>query len=194
MAGATARIEFDVQFPYRLLMQWFGAASTIAAAVAFVLTGGCGKDSYDLDGGDLVVVGDRFVAQRGCPSCHQPTDREGTLAGQSMPRPASMAYGANLTPDLTTGIGGWADIEIVRAMRYGIDDEGQPLCPPMPHFDGSDPAQVFMTDLEASAIVAYLRSLSPVSAQVPSSMCPPLKPAPPIDMAAPGQADLATHD
>jgi hypothetical protein len=175
-------------------MKRMGAASALAAVMALAPASGCGKDRYDLDGGDLVVVGERFVAQRGCPLCHQPNEGGGTLSGQSSPRPSTMAYGANLTPDPATGLGGWADIEIVRAMRYGIDNEGQPLCPPMPHFDGSDPAQAFMTDLESSAIVAYLRSLPPTSTRVPSSTCPPLKPAAPLDLAAPGQADLSTHD
>jgi hypothetical protein len=106
-----------------------------------------------------------------------------------------MAYGANLTADHATGIGDWADIEIVRAMRFGLDPEGQPLCPPMPHDDGTDPSQPFMTDLESSAIVAYLRSLAPVARAdggIPASTCPPLKPPPPIDMALP--VDGGAHD
>jgi hypothetical protein len=55
----------------------------------------------------------------------------------------------------------------------------------MPHF-GVDPSQPFMTDLEAGAIVAYLRSLLPVTRTdggIPASKCPPLKPPPPVDMA-----------
>ncbi|HZS41366.1 MAG TPA: lamin tail domain-containing protein, partial [Polyangia bacterium] len=105
------------------------------------------------------------------------------------------AYPANLTPDGETGIGDWSDDEIVRALRAGVDDQGAPLCPPMPRFAS-------MTDSEASAIVAYLRSLVPVANAVPPSSCPPLKGddseadgsdgGAAIDLASP--ADLAAPD
>jgi hypothetical protein len=66
----------------------------------------------------------------------------------------------------------------------------------MPHFDGTDPNQPAMTDVEATAIVAYLRVLAPVTHAVPESMCPPLKPPPAADMAVPPPPpdDLADHD
>jgi hypothetical protein len=155
-------------------------------ASALLLAACSDKDSYDLDGGDIVTVGSLFVEQRGCPDCHQSSDpKDGKLSGQTVPRPNTMAYPANLTPDHTTGIGDWADIEIVRAMRYGIDNENEPLCPPMPHFDGNRPDLPLMTDLEARAIVAYLRSLPPVTRPIPESRCPPLKPPPMPDLSAP---------
>jgi hypothetical protein len=173
----------------RSLLSSLGPRWMAAAAVA---AGACGQSSYDLDGGDLVTVGKRFVDQRGCAACHQsPSGADGVLSGQSMPRPGTMAYGSNLTPDPMTGIGSWADIEIVRAMRYGIDDQELPLCPTMTHYDGTDPSQPFMTDLEAGAIVAYLRSLPAVARpDIPPSYCPPLK-TPPGDMAMPATDDAA---
>jgi hypothetical protein len=162
------------------------------AVAAFAVVGCGGESSYDLDGGDRVTVGKRFVDQRGCATCHQsPNAADGVLSGQSTPLPGTMAWGSNLTPDHATGIGDWADIEIVRAMRYGFDNMDQPLCPSMTRYDGTDPAQPFMTDLEAGAVVAYLRSLPPVARAIPASMCPPLKPPPPIDMAMP-VVDMAT--
>jgi hypothetical protein len=138
------------------------------------------------------AIGQEFVAKRGCPTCHQSSKAsDGTLSGQSTPMPGTSAYPANLTPDTATGLGGWADIEIVRAMRYGVDNQQAPLCPPMPHFDGTDPSQPFMTDVEANAIIAYLRSLPAVARTLPASQCPPLKPQPPVDMAIPATSDLA---
>ena len=61
--------------------------------------------------------------------------------------------------------GNWADIEVIRAIRFGVDNEQSPLCPTMPKFGD-------MTDLEANAIVAYLRSLPPVSHKVPGPFGP----------------------
>jgi hypothetical protein len=54
----------------------------------------------------------------------------------------------------------------------------------MPRFDGSDPAQPAMTDVEANAIVAYLRALPAVKRAIPESQCPPIKP-PVGDLAMP---------
>jgi hypothetical protein len=133
-----------------------------------------------LDLGTQAQIGLEFVQQRGCAMCHQSSrDSDGILAGQTTPMPGtSHVFGSNLTSDITTGIGGWADIEIVRAMRSGVDNTQAPLCPPMPHYDGSDAKQAAMTDVEAAAIVAYLRALPPVSRAIPPSLCPPLKPQP----------------
>jgi hypothetical protein len=138
----------------------------------------CGKANYDLDGGDLVTVGQRFVQQRQCMKCH--TDN---LAGSDVPEENSMAYAANLTPDHATGIGDWADEAIARAVRYGVDDKGEKLCPPMPHHDGTQMGVPAMTDLEMKAIIAYLRSIPAVSHSVMPSTCPPIKPAPLADLA-----------
>jgi hypothetical protein len=105
--------------------------------------------------------GAELVHSLGCPTCHDPGD--GTLAGQTAPRPGTMAYPANLTPDHDTGIGDWSDDQIVRAVRTGIDDGGRMLCAPMPQFQ--------VTDAEAQDLVAYLRSLAPVHHEIPDSDC-----------------------
>jgi hypothetical protein len=158
----------------------------LAALVAGV--GACEDDALSTDGGvadmtaaDPIARGESYVMARGCPSCHQSKDpADGTLSGTSTPRKGTQAYPANLTPDPDTGIGSWSDDEIIRAMRSGIDDEGAPLCPPMPHFDGTGGDGRPLTDDEATSIVAYLRSLAPVHHEIPESSCPPLK-SPPSD-------------
>lgn len=160
--------------------------------VATAGSAACDDTPYDRDGGALVAEGWAYLQQRGCPTCHE--DGDGTLSGQATPRPGTTAFPHNLTSERTTGLGAWADIEIVRAIRYGFDPDDNPLCPPMPRFDGTDPSRPFMTDYEAGAIVAYLRSLPPVRAARPASYCPPLK-SPPSDMAMPpSNDDLAVPD
>jgi mono/diheme cytochrome c family protein len=163
-----------------------------SALAIFVVLAGCDSDSNSgaSDLGLQEQIGLEFVQKRGCMTCHgDAKSSNGAMAGSSEPVTGTTAYAPNLTPDTATGIGGWADIEIVRAMRYGIDEEQDQLCPTMPHYDGSDPMYPFMTDVEADAIVAYLRSLKPVNNEVPESMCPPIKPRPPVDMAAPPATD-----
>jgi Cytochrome c len=146
--------------------------------LAAVVLGGCSSSQKSVgDAGPEAAIGEEFVAKRGCPMCHQ-SDQGGTMAGSIGPIAGTFAYPANLTPDLTTGIGGWADEQIVRAFRFGVDDGNVELCPTMPRFDS-------IGDVEASAIVAYLRSLPAVMRAIPKSVCPPIKPTPGADMAMP---------
>jgi mono/diheme cytochrome c family protein len=63
---------------------------------------------------------------------------------------------ANLTPDTETGLGQWSDGEIVRAIREGVDRDGEALFPIMPYSHYRS-----MSDEDAQSIVAYLRTLKP---------------------------------
>jgi len=69
----------------------------------------------------------------------------------------------NITPDAQHGLGGWSDGEIVRAIREGVDRNGDALFPMMPyqHFR-------YMSDDDAKAVVAYLRTLKPINKGVPA--------------------------
>ena len=91
-------------------------------------------------------------------------------------------YVPNITPDLETGIGAWTDAQIVTAIREGKRPDGSTIGPPMPF--GQYRA---MSDRDAEAVVAYLRSLPAVKNPVPKSEYGfPLPPAygPPADRVA----------
>jgi mono/diheme cytochrome c family protein len=63
----------------------------------------------------------------------------------------------NITPDIQTGIGGWTDDQILRAIRDGVRADDQLMMPPMPF--GS---YARMSDDDGRAVVAYLRTVPPV--------------------------------
>jgi cytochrome c553 len=65
----------------------------------------------------------------------------------------------NITPDKATGIGDWTDGEIVRAMREGVSRDGSALFPQMPYQTYAKT----LSDEDALAIVAYLRTLKPIN-------------------------------
>jgi mono/diheme cytochrome c family protein len=73
-------------------------------------------------------------------------------------------YASNVTPDPETGIGAWTDGELVRALREGLDREGYMLFPIMEAEWWKD-----LSDEDVLALVAYMRSLTPVRNQVPDS-------------------------
>jgi len=105
-----------------------------------------------------------------CGNCHTPTgpngpqmDRE-MAGGLEFKEQLFTAYASNLTPDPETGIGRWSDEQIIVAIREGKRPDGPIIGPPMPIglYRG-------ISDGDARAIVAYLRSLKPVRNAVPKS-------------------------
>lgn len=117
-----------------------------------------------------VLRGWSSVVRRDCARCHQsPSANDGILGGSAAAVAGTMAFAPNLTPDPDTGLDGWSAAAIAIAMREGIDDEGQALCPTMPRFAD-------MADDEALAIAAYLQMLPAVHHLVSESICLPLKP------------------
>jgi len=113
------------------------------------------------------------VRRRGCADCHQEGDAgAAVLAGRDEPLIGTEVFPPNLTPDRETGLGAWSDEDIARAMRDGFAPGPVFLCRQMPRFDS-------MTDSEAIAVIAYLRSLPAVRHAVKTSVCPPIRPARP---------------
>jgi mono/diheme cytochrome c family protein len=105
-----------------------------------------------------------------CGNCHTPKGpggeiREKHLAGGFVIEEAfGRAVTANITPDRETGIGAWTDAEIIRAIREGKRKDGRTLGPPMPFYLYRQ-----ISDTDARAIVAYLRTVQPVRNEVPPS-------------------------
>lgn len=85
----------------------------------------------------------------------------GFVWDQKIGFPGTLAA-ANLTPDPETGLGKWTDGEILRAMREGVDRNGNALFPIMPYGHLRH-----MSDDDAKSIVAYLRTLQPVRYEKP---------------------------
>ena len=127
-----------------------------------------------------VVRGEYLVELLGCGACHT----EGALIGEPDPR-MSMAgssigiaysnplqnknpgivFAPNLTPDRDTGIGRWTDNEIIDAVRMGSGRHGPRRILVMP-WQG----YAKLTEDDAWAIVAYLRSMEPVENMVPAEV------------------------
>jgi mono/diheme cytochrome c family protein len=139
----------------RLSVPLFVFAVAAASAVACFTGGPPSPASVD--------AGQSLAQSLACASCHG-----ADLAGSDTPigSGAVRAFAANLTPDPETGIGSWSDDDVARAVRTGVDDEDASLCSAMPRFDVLDDGQI-------ASLVAYLRSLPPVSHEVPASTCVP---------------------
>jgi mono/diheme cytochrome c family protein len=79
-------------------------------------------------------------------------------AGWLMPIPElGRVVAPNITQDVETGIGGWTDDEIARAIQEGVNKSGHALFPIMPYMSFRD-----MDDEDLASIVVYLRTVPAV--------------------------------
>jgi mono/diheme cytochrome c family protein len=127
--------------------------------------------AYPASADDAQVARGRYlVTISGCSDCHTPgallgaPDMKRYLGGSdvgfSIPG-QGVFVGQNLTPDKETGVGAWTDAQIIAAIRTGKTPDGRTLSPVMPY-----PALAHLTDEDAQAIVAFLKSLPSVSNKV----------------------------
>lgn len=127
---------------------------------------------------ELVARGDYLTHHvLGCFDCHTqrdwsryggpvdgPEGAGGPCMGEEYGVPGRVCF-PNITPDPKTGIGSWTDGEILRAIREGVDKKGRALFPMMPYAE----AYYALSDQDADAVVAYLRTLPPVHNPVPKT-------------------------
>lgn len=117
----------------------------------------------------LVARGDYLVnSLLTCGNCHTPKGPPAAVAGKdfsgglSWDEPPFKVTAPNITPDKATGIGSWTDAQIKTALRKGLKPDGTPVAMVMP-----SGFYEIMTERDINAVVAYLRTLKPVSNKVP---------------------------
>lgn len=112
----------------------------------------------------------RYLAEHvaACAACH--TDRSpadhavetgprwagGLHMHEEMRGVPGTVVSTNLTADPATGLAAWTDAEILRAVREGRARDGRALVPIMPYRNYRR-----MSDRDAAAVVAFLRTLAP---------------------------------
>ncbi len=141
----------------------FGAA--IGVVMGAALAGAASAQSAQAD---LVKRGDYLVnGIMTCANCHSPKGPPAVTAGKdfsgglSWDEPPFKVTAPNITPDKETGIGGWTDADIKTVMRTGIRPNGVHVAMIMP-----TGFYHIMTDRDLDAVVAYLRTIKPVSNKV----------------------------
>ena len=132
---------------------------------------------------DRVKRGAYLAAIMDCTGCHTPgaligkPDQARSLAGSDIGfaiPDLGVFYPPNLTPDRETGLGSWSEADIVKAVRTGVTPSGRTLVPVMPF-----PSYARLTDADAQALAAYLKSLKPVKHQAPAPVGAQEKPKAP---------------
>jgi mono/diheme cytochrome c family protein len=134
------------------------------------------KDQEQKAASDIVKHGEYIASISGCALCHSPYRPDNTMlegmkyAGGQLWRvnPFGDFVSYNLTSDKETGLGNWTDQQIKSFVTTGVRRDGTRMMPyPMPW-----PNYAHMKPDDLNALVAFLRSLPPVSNRIP----PPVRP------------------
>jgi mono/diheme cytochrome c family protein len=125
---------------------------------------------------DPLMRGAYLVRALGCGRCHTPVAPDGTYQAERALSggvrveawPYGVFYGANLTSDPQTGLGNWSADEIVRALRTGQSKNSllgltrlNAQAMPWPYYAA-------LSDDDAQAIAAYLKTVPPIYNAVPA--------------------------
>ena len=101
--------------------------------------------------------GEYIFHAAGCAGCHSPEQGGAPLSGgAAIETPFGKFYAPNITPDPKHGIGRWTDTDFLRALKDGIDDDGNPLYPVFPFTTYTRATPGDLLDLRA-----YLASVAP---------------------------------
>jgi mono/diheme cytochrome c family protein len=140
---------------------WILKSGLFVSAAVLAVWAGTGAALAATDKGqrhDDVVARGKYLASAGdCMACHTVPGGAPYAGGRYIDTPFGAIASPNITPDRTTGIGGWTDEQFYRAMHEGIGRHGEYLYPVMPF-----PWYSLVTKEDVAAIKAYLFSLAPV--------------------------------
>jgi mono/diheme cytochrome c family protein len=134
------------------------------------------RDEQERAAKNTIRHGEYIAAVTGCAFCHSPFRDDNTViepfkyaGGQRFElRPFGTFVSYNLTSDKATGLGNWTDDQIKTLLTRGERRDGSRMLPfPMPW-----PDYAFMTPGDLNALVAFLRSLPPVSNATPAPASP----------------------
>jgi len=119
-------------------------------------------ETRDLSDARSLVERGRYLALAGnCASCHTAPGGEAMAGGLAFDTPFGRVYSTNITSSEASGIGRWSEAQFRDALRKGIRPDGTHLYPVFPYTAYSK-----ITDRDADALFAYLKTIAPVEQPV----------------------------
>ncbi|HTT79933.1 MAG TPA: cytochrome c [Stellaceae bacterium] len=132
-------------------------STSIAALAAIILVAAVAPAAF---ADSAAIARGAYLANAAdCAACHTDSAHGGRpyAGGRALATPFGTFYSPNITPDADTGIGRWSAAQFLRALHDGVRADGANLFPVFPY-----PSFTRITNGDALAIWAYLRSLAPV--------------------------------
>jgi mono/diheme cytochrome c family protein len=141
------------------LRSFIGIAAATLGAIIFLVPPALAQAPSD-----QVAAGKYLVEAGDCVACHTAPGGKPFAGGLGISTPFGTIYSPNITPDNDTGIGTWTEADLARALKQGLSKNGAHLYPVFPYTYFSR-----ITGEDSAAIYAYLRTLQPVSSQIPAN-------------------------
>ncbi|NUU64927.1 cytochrome c [Enterobacteriaceae bacterium BIT-l23] len=113
---------------------------------------------------DEIARGQQLYQAGDCAVCHTRPGGKRDAGGLALNSPMGAIYSTNITPDPQYGIGGWSFEAFRRAMREGIDREGNHLYPAFPYT-----AYTHVSDGDLKALYAWLMTRPAVHEAAPET-------------------------
>jgi len=160
----TARSRMIASIAAVVLIAGVAAAFAVAWRPAIAAIDPPAAGSFDPA---LVKRGRELAAIGNCNDCHTVRGGASFAGGLPVPTPFGTIYSSNITPDPETGIGRWPEAAFRRAMRSGVNREGQHLYPTFPydHF-------THVSDEDDTALYAFLMTRPAVRAPTRENQLP----------------------
>jgi cytochrome c oxidase subunit 2 len=150
VAGAAALLGLSTSSPTATLG---GQASSLGQQIYYTGADASGPISRTIAGAGMMGFG--MMGDAACVDCHGQDGRGGRIAMMYGTIDfADIRYSTLTTAQSSNGTTtpAWTDADISRAIRDGIEPNGQPLKAPMPRWA--------MSDADVNAVIAYLKELS----------------------------------
>ncbi len=118
---------------------------------------------------DEIRSGKYLTIAGGCFSCHTDFKAKGQpfAGGAPIKTPFGTFISPNITPSKDHGIGNWSDADFIRAMREGINPDGDHYFPVFPYTSYTG-----ITTPDLRAMKAYLFTLDPIEKSADSHDIP----------------------
>ena len=98
-----------------------------------------------------------------CQACHTAQGGVPMAGGKAIETPFGRVYSSNLTPDVSTGLGGWSAEDFWQALHEGRSKNGRHLLPAFPYTE-----LTLVSRADSDAMFAYLKTLAPHHALTPA--------------------------
>jgi len=125
--------------------------------LAMVTVGAAHAADAGVDQTELIARGRYLAKAADCVACHTAPGGKPMAGGLPIDSPFGKIFASNITPSKTHGIGTYTEAQFARAVREGVNAQGQHLYPAMPYtsYAGTTDADIqalyayFMHDVEA---------------------------------------------
>ena len=145
--------------------------SSLALIIGLSLLSGKAAQAADTPSGASIIEQGKYLSVAAdCGACHNSPGGSGApmAGGYAISSPMGNIIASNITPSKTYGIGNYSEAQFARAVREGVNAQGQHLYPAMPYTSYSK-----ITDSDIHALYEYfMHDVKPVDKAPPATRLP----------------------